>query len=146
MKRTTLATTAIAALAVAGCGSSSVTSTSAATGQDRLWFTNCTYTNTVPMVSNGLNGGPGTWTVTATNETSDPITLRTLNVQFSSFSDMDRTLASQAVHPGVTLAGDTSRTLKFTAPGALYTLQTSDPQAYGNVDGSDVECSQNGWS
>lgn len=146
MKRIMVAAAGIAALAAAGCGGGGHSSTSAVKGQDRLWFTNCTYTNTVPMVSNGFNGGPGTWTVTATNETGEPVTLRTLNVQFSSFSDMDRTLASQAVHPGVTLAGNTSRTLKFTAPGALYTLQTSDPQAYGNVDGSDVECSQNGWS
>jgi hypothetical protein len=108
-------------------------------------FTGCTYTNATPAPDNGFNGGAGQFTVTATNETGGSITLHAMAVQFSSFQTGD-VVASETVHPGITLPGGGLRQLTFAAPHALYTLQENDPQAYGNADGSDIDCSQDGWS
>jgi hypothetical protein len=111
----------------------------------QVLFTGCSYTSGIPAPSNGFNGSAGQFSVTATNETGSPVRLHALVVQFSSFLT-GNTVASETVHPDVTLAAGGSRQLSFAAPRALYTLQENDPQAYGNADGSDIDCSQDGWS
>ena len=88
---------------------------------EQVMFTGCTYTNFTPAPDNGFDGGAGQFTVTATNDTGGSITLHALAVQFSSFQTGD-VMASETVHPDVTLAGGGSRQLTFAAPHALYTL------------------------
>jgi hypothetical protein len=103
---------------------------------EQVIFTGCTF-----------NGPTGqfTFTVTATNETGSPVRLHALTVQFSSFVT-GNTVASETVHPDITLAGAASRQLTYPAPQALNALQDNDPQVYGNANGSDIDCSQDGWS
>jgi hypothetical protein len=108
-------------------------------------FTGCTYVNTVPAPDNGFNGGPGSFTIHADNNMGSPVTLHSLTVQFTGFTS-GQTYATETVRPDVTVSGNQSRELSFTAPRALYALQQNDPQAYGNSDGSDITCSQAGWS
>jgi hypothetical protein len=104
---------------------------------EQVIFTGCTFNEPT---------GQFTFTVTATNDTGSPVRLHALTVQFSSFANPTSTVASETVHPDITLAAAGSRQLSFPAPRALNTIEENDPQAYGNANGSDIDCSQDGWS